>query len=121
MTTPNEVAEFLQGAGAGQAAIDQAVAHFLALPPAREARANAIAVKDVLPAYRRRLRKLPADVVGLAEVVSRLERCDRQFVLVDVRAQEGRVTSILRSLDGSLVGCVVGPDRRSGPALQADD
>ena len=70
------------------------------------------ATGELLHVQSRRLRSSPEDVRGLDGLVAALRETDAEEVDLYVLAEGGTVTSVVLTLSGRLLGCVVGPDRR---------
>ncbi len=112
MTTAHELIERLRRSGSDGRATQAAVAHLLASAPSTQIPESMVEVAQLLPIYRRRLRRAPPDVVGLGDLVEHLSSTPAATVLLAVHAGEGRVTTVMRTPDGAVVGCVVGPEGR---------
>lgn len=115
MTTVNELVASIRQSQTRDAGSEAALAHLTRSESSFDVPETTANVSELVPIYRRRLRRLPPDVVGLTELVDRLTEFDTDEVLLAVHADRGRVTTVVRSKEGALVACVVGPDRREDP------
>lgn len=112
MTSIQELIESIQHADVESGAKASALAHLCSSPHASEVDESRIATAELLRTYRLRLAHEPGDVVGTGDLVEMLESTPDAAVLLAVHVSDGRVTAIARTLDGRLLGCVAGPDRR---------
>jgi hypothetical protein len=119
--TAYDLVERLRQSGSKDTAIQAAVALLLASSPSTEIPETMVDVERLLPIYQRRLRRAPPDVLGLGDLVERLSSPEAATVLVAVHTSRGQVTTIMRTPDGALLGCVVGPDRRADTGADESD
>lgn len=120
MTAIEELIDCLRRGSGNDVAIGVALAHLQQSPGSACVDESPVGVGTLLTAYRRRLKRQPSDVVGIADLVEHLEAMpEGSNVLLAVYERDRRVTTIFRTRDGDLVGVVVGPDRRV--ALESDE
>ena len=111
--TVEEVVQILLDSQREESEFLLAVSHLRSLPTSHAIPDSAISKAEFLHVLQRRARRRPTGVDGLEQVVARLEAFDEPEVRLVVVAGGGRVTTLVLTSRGQLVGCVTGPDRRS--------
>lgn len=112
MTTPQELIDCIRRSVVDDPANAAALDCLSSAAPSADVSESPVELARLLSSYRRRLRRAPADVIGLSSTVERMESMGDPTVLLAVLANDGRVVSVVRTREGDLIGCVIGPDRR---------